>query len=264
MTTQDAAPQQPENPDDPDTPDTPQQLPPERVVRMRPDELVEAYAGLVKGAGQELAQQLGCPSDLQDLISWGYQGLLEAHERFDPTMEVCFSSFAFYRIRGAMYDGLRATGWAMRGTAIELRDAISINDYLESNLLANARIPRAKSFATSVTYLDRMVGDCVTICLLQSADLEQLARGQKATQGRHIERRETAQALQDAIEQLSENEQQVLLSYYVEDKSMTEIGEEMGYSKSWVSRINARVIDKLRRILLTDDPDRWRPYMTRV
>lgn len=236
--------------------------PPEHILLMTPEELVDNYAGLVKSTGQDLIQQLDCPVELEDLINWGYQGLLEAHERFDPAMEVAFASFAFYRIRGAMYDGLRSSGWAMRGTAIRLQDAIQLNDYMESNLLAHATAPQAKSLGSSIKYLDRMVGDCVTICLLQNTKLEQISRSEAATQGDYVERRQLIDALQSAIERLTENERDVVVAYYLEDLSMTEIAQSMGFSKSWVSRINARAIQKMRRIMF-EKGDPWELYMIR-
>lgn len=235
----------------------------EHIHAMTPDELVRAYTGLVKSTGQDMVHQLNCPTDLEDLLGWGYQGLLEAHKRFDPAMEVSFASFAFYRIRGAMYDGLRATGWAVRGTAIQVRDTIAVNDYLESNMLAHAGVPPSQSFADCVKYLDRMVGDCVTICLVDHAHLELVSDSQEATQRMSCERGELGAALNAAVSRLSEDERAVLVRYHVFEDSMVEIADDMGYSKSWVSRINARAIDKVKRFLF-EEGDQWELYMTRV
>lgn len=244
---------------------TPSDSPPKtthQVARMTPEEVVETYAGLVLDTGQQLIQQLQCPVDLDDLAGWGYQGLLEAFERFDPDMDVSFASFAFYRIRGAMYDGLRSTGWAVRGTAIQVRDTMAINDYLESNLLATGSMPHNKTFADSVNYLDRMVGDCVTICLVQNHHLELVASTEKPTQTRQASRNELARSLTTAMRELSENERDVMLRYHVEGEAMSDIARDMGYSKSWVSRINARALDKIRKLLF-EQGDHWDLYMIR-
>lgn len=235
----------------------------EDIRRMHPDELVDVYAGLVKNTGQDLLHQLQCPVDLEDLIGWGFQGLLEAHQRFDPDMEVNFASFAFYRVRGAMYDGLRAAGWAVRGTAIQLRDTIAINDYLESNMLADAGAPQAKTFADAVNYLDRMVGDCVTICLVQHNHLELVSETEPANQRHNLERDELGTALNAAVARLSDIERDVLVRYHVHDEPMSDIGADLGYSKSWVSRVNARAIDKVKKYLYEQGDD-WELYMTRV
>jgi RNA polymerase sigma factor for flagellar operon FliA len=233
-----------------------------QVARMTPEEVVEIYTRLVLDTGQQLIQQLQCPVDLDDLAGWGYQGLLEAFQRFDPDMDVTFASFAFYRIRGAMYDGLRSTGWAVRGTAIQVRDTMAINEYLESNLMANASMPQNKTFADSVNYLDRMVGDCVTICLVQNHHLELVASIERPTQADDAARREIARALTAAMRQLSDNERTVMVRYHVEDEAMSDIAQDMGYSKSWVSRINARALDKVRKILF-EQGDHWDLYMIR-
>jgi RNA polymerase sigma factor for flagellar operon FliA len=233
-----------------------------QVAQMTPEQVVAEYAGLVLDTGQQLIQQLQCPVDLDDLAGWGYQGLLEAFQRFDPDMDVTFASFAFYRIRGAMYDGLRSTGWAVRGTAIQVRDTMAINEYLESNLMANASMPQNKTFADSVNYLDRMVGDCVTICLVQNHHLELVASIERPTQADDAARREIARALTAAMRQLSDNERTVMVRYHVEDEAMSDIAQDMGYSKSWVSRINARALDKVRKILF-EQGDHWDLYMIR-
>jgi RNA polymerase sigma factor FliA len=243
--------------------DADQGRPPHRVAQMTPEELVDAYSGLVKDTSQELIQRLHCPTDLEDLIAWGYQGLLEAHQRFDPYMEVSFASFAFYRIRGAIYDGLRSAGWAVRGTAIQLRDSIAVNDHMENASMSQAQLPRPKTFRDCVKYLDRMVGDCVTICLVQNTELELVTDAESATQRRRMERHELAEALARALTRLSDNERDVLLGYHVEEYSMTELAERLDCSKSWVSRINARAIDKLRKYLFEEGDD-WELYMTRV
>ncbi len=235
----------------------------QRIQQMTPEEVVETYTGLVKSTGQDMVHQLHCPTDLEDLIGWGFQGLLEAHQRFDPAMEVSFASFAFYRIRGAMYDGLRAAGWAVRGTAIQLRDTIAVNDYLESNMLAHASLPHSPSFADCVKYLDRMVGDCVTICLVDHTHLELVSEAQEATQRLRLERDELGAALNAAVARLSDNERTVLVRYHVHEDPMGEIADDLGYSKSWVSRINARALDKVKKYLF-EDGDHWELYMTRV
>lgn len=233
-----------------------------RVADMTSEEVVEAYSGLVVDTSRTLAEDLQCPVDLDDIVGWGYQGLLEAHERFDPTIDTSFASFAFYRIRGAIYDGLRSAGWAVRGTAIQLRDSMAINDYLESNMLAERPLARTKSFSDCIKYLDRMVGDCVTICLIENDRLELVSHTEEATQPREVERDQLAAELTEAFERLTDNEREVLMRYHLEGESMTHIAEQLDMSKSWVSRINARALDKLRREVF-DDTDPKELYMLR-
>src|SRR5699024_1818779 len=141
--------------------------------------------------------------EFEDLVSWGYQGLLEARERFDPNLDATFSSYAYYRIRGAMIDGLCRTGWAMRGSAIQLRDALAINDYLENQAVVHQRAPKPDTFEDSVTQLEQSVGDCVMICLLGAADLDRVATGVAPVQVEQIATQDLRRELGQALRQLA-------------------------------------------------------------
>lgn len=232
----------------------------QRTRALSPDDLVEKYAALVASTGRELERKIKSPLDFEDLMAWGFQGLLEAHSRFKPTAQVTFASFAYYRIRGAMYDGLRKTGWAMRGTPIQLRDSMAINDHLESRMQAYAATPPAETFADQVERISETVGECVTICLLHTAELERVSACSPATQRLSVEKSELNSALNAAVEQLSETEREVLIRYHIREESMSKIGEAMGVSTSWVSRINASAIRTLREILYEQD-EAWESYM---
>lgn len=230
-----------------------------RTRTLTPDELVEKYAALVTSTGQDLARQMQVPIDLEDLVAWGYQGLLEAYGRFEPSAEVTFSSYAYYRIRGAMYDGLRKTGWAMRGTAIQIRDSVALNEHLESRALAYAAVPKAETFAEQVERISETVGECVTICLLHSAELERVSAAIPPEQTVSVQKGELNVTLNAAVAQLSESEREVLIRYHIKEESMTVIGQAMGVSTSWVSRINASAIAALREILY-EEGDEWESY----
>lgn len=233
-----------------------------RSRKLTSNEVVEKYAGLVNSTGRELARQMQSPIDFDDLVAWGFQGLLEAHSRFNPTAEVTFSSFAYYRIRGAMYDGLRKTGWAMRGTAIQICDSVAINEHLESRAMANAGARRAETFADQIERVSNTIGDCVTICLLHTAELERVSSAIPAEQTQDIQKSELKSALNAAVQRLSDAEREVVVRYHLKEESMASIGKAMGVSTSWVSRINANAIATLRKILYEQDAE-WESYMIR-
>lgn len=233
-----------------------------RTRRLSPDELVEKYTALVTATGHELSRQIHSRVDFDDLLAWGFQGLLEAYSRFRPRAGVTFSSYAYYRIRGAMYDGLRKTGWAMRGTAIQIRDSVAINDHMESRAQAYAAAPRPRSFADQVERISHTVGECVTICLLHNAELERVSSAIPPAQSVSVQKKELNAALNAAVERLSETEREVLVRYHIREESMTSIGQAMGVSTSWVSRINANAIAALREMLYEQD-EGWETYQLR-
>ena len=80
----------------------------------------------------KVLQTLPSAVDLNDLIAYGDIGLVEAAERYDPRRGVAFATFAHYRIKGAIYDGLREMGYYSRSANVRLRWTTHVNDLLGS------------------------------------------------------------------------------------------------------------------------------------
>ena len=73
--------------------------------------LVEQYRSFVTALAKKILRSLPSFVELEDLEGYGQIGLIEASRRFDPTRGVQFKTFAYYRIRGAIYDGIRKMAW---------------------------------------------------------------------------------------------------------------------------------------------------------
>src|SRR3954470_24445964 len=100
-----------------------------RRRRMHDDAEFEANQELVERIVRRLVRELDLSCDPDDLRAWGHQGVLEAKARFDPGRGVRFSTFAYYRVRGAVLDGVRKQGWLRRRAyaklkALEAADAL--------------------------------------------------------------------------------------------------------------------------------------------
>ena len=74
---------------------------------MQSTELIAQHGKMVHGLANRLRRELCLRGEIDDLIAFGFGGLLEAKRRFDPTRGVRFQTFAYYRVRGAMLDGVR-------------------------------------------------------------------------------------------------------------------------------------------------------------
>ena len=74
---------------------------------MQGTELIAEHEKMVHGLASRLRRELSLRGDLDDLIAFGFGGLLEAQQRFDPGRGVRFKTFAYHRVRGAMLDGVR-------------------------------------------------------------------------------------------------------------------------------------------------------------
>src|SRR5450432_366653 len=97
------------------------------------DQLVRDNLSLVQAIARKLKKQITARIDFDDLIGYGSKGLIEAAERFDPKHGVAFTTFAYYRIRGAMLDGLRTMGWYSRSDYARYRAEERANDLLQAH-----------------------------------------------------------------------------------------------------------------------------------
>src|SRR6185436_4462206 len=79
-----------------------------------PDEAVRAYLPLVRWLVQRLAARKPPQVELDEMVSWGIEGLLDAMKKYDATKQAAFATYAQFRIRGAILDRLRAMDWVSR------------------------------------------------------------------------------------------------------------------------------------------------------
>src|SRR5690349_3163195 len=96
-----------------------------------------AHQELVERVVRKLIRELDLSCEPGDLQAWGHQGLLEAKQRFDPSRNVRFSTFAYYRVRGAVLDGVRSQGFLKRRAYAKLK-AFEATDSLAEEHAASA------------------------------------------------------------------------------------------------------------------------------
>lgn len=210
--------------------------------------LVEQHMNLVNGLAVQLHKGIAKGLELEDLVGYGAKGLLEAAERFDARHGATFSTFAYYRVKGAMMDGVRTMGWYSRADYARYRAEERVNAYLQ-----------AESDRTPAEGLETESSDDLLAGLAQVLD---------AVASVHIVSIEAASTVSDestlsaedalgvhqsdarvrqAVESLPEKERQLMQMYYFQGKTLEEAGTQLGLSKSWASRLHARAIDLLRK-----------------
>src|SRR6516165_9399205 len=87
---------------------------PNKLTAQQKDKLIMEYAPLIRFIAQKIAIRLPSNIELDDLISSGVIGLMDAIEKYDPTRDNKFKTYAEFRIRGAILDELRAQDWVPR------------------------------------------------------------------------------------------------------------------------------------------------------
>lgn len=215
------------------------------------EELIERFSSLVHKIAHNIYRYLKSSVLLEDMIAYGMTGLITAHRRYSEEYEVIFSTYAYYRIRGEILDGCRRCGAGVRRSKA-LRELLAINEYYEDQLNHHAQASTPRTFSDCVQNMRHMVGDATILFYLRRAVGHHTA-GRHPTQPRGLERRDLRAQFMEAFAQLGAKERQLLELYYFEEISMQEIGDRMGHSKSWVSRMHCRCIDKLRRVLLENE-----------
>lgn len=224
------------------------------------DQLVMKHVSLVKALAQRLAQRLPSQVELNELVSVGVLGLVEAANRYQPSLGVPFDAFARRRIHGAMLDALRDVDWAPRSLRRLRRDVDATLARLRHEL---GREPNEREMAMAMNLspaqYDRALEDLRT---LEVATIRQLdATGEDGEslldvaidpgEGvvAQLERKQLRQHLAQAITALPERERQILALSYEEELTLAEIGQVLGVSESRVCQLRSQAVSRLRSIL---------------
>lgn len=211
----------------------------------------------VRFIARKIHQKLPQHVELDDLVSAGTIGLMEACRRFDRSRHVQFKSFAQFRIRGAILDSLRDLDWSPR----ELRrKGRALDDATRRLTQQLGRAPLEQEIATememSLHQLQQLLGDLKGLEMgslnaehddeSSSEELDFVPCAPEDDPLFRCLRGETRQRLIDAIETLPEKERLVLTLYYYEELTMNEIGLALGVVESRVSQIRSSAVRRLR------------------
>jgi RNA polymerase sigma factor FliA len=224
------------------------------------DELVMQNVALVKSLAQRLAQRLPSQVQVEDLVSAGVLGLIEAAGRYKSSLGVPFQAFARRRIHGAMLDALRDLDWAPRSLRRLRRD---VDSAVASERARLGREPEEREIASAlgmtVAQYERALEQLRTLELAAARELDAptadgtpllefcVDPGESAVQT--IERQELRAHLAQAIGELPERERQILALYYEEELTLAEIGEVIGVCESRVCQLRGLAVTRLRTLL---------------
>jgi RNA polymerase sigma factor for flagellar operon FliA len=213
--------------------------------------LIDQYLPYVRSIAGKIKKSLAKEIEFDDLVEYGMVGLLEAASRFDPKFGANFMTFSYYRIRGAIYDGLRNMGWVSRNEYAKFRFEERANAYLANVADRQTIGEENKAIEAEVEELADTVQNLVTIFVtslegmegLQIEDIEALPVDVKVSDV------QLKAHVREALARLPEQERNLLTMYYFKELSLQEVGDSMGLSKSWTSRLHAKAIEKMSRIL---------------
>jgi RNA polymerase sigma factor for flagellar operon FliA len=227
--------------------------------------LLMEHLPTVRYLARRIHERLPQHVDLDDLVSAGVVGLIDAFSKFDHGKKVQFKSYAQFRIRGAILDSLRTLDWSPRelrrkGRAVE--EAIRTSTQRLSRAPTETEI--AQEMKLSLTEIQTLLGDLKgleigSLHMERSEDSgdEELSYIPGAPEDDPLFRclkGEMKQRLADAIEELPEKERLVLTLYYYEELTMKEIGLTLGVVESRVSQIHSAAVVRMRAALASLRP----------
>lgn len=218
---------------------------PVRSIEER-DALIRDHMNYATSVASKIARSLSRDIDIDDVISNGRLGLLEAAKRYDAKFGVDFKTYAYYRIKGAIFDGLRKTGWIPRSLYSKIKFEQAANEYLQNN--PGLSDQKSEFLRKELAGLGDSVNSLASVYVmsLDSVDDLELEDHQASKDIEHrAEFQKIREKVCDAIESLPDKERKLIKMYYFQNKTMEEIGEQLNLSKSWTSRLHVRGLELL-------------------
>ena len=214
--------------------------------------LIEQHLSYVRAMAITILRTLPSHVDLDELVACGNIGLVEAAERFDPRHRTSFRTFAYYRIRGAIYDALRKMGPLSRADYTRARFAANANDLLQT-ITDDESAQREAALASvddEITAAQAALEALIPAYLMSlSTDSVIEVADESPNALEQIEREELIAFTRSMLDELSEDDRQIIQLIYYKDLNISEVGVHLKVSKSWASRLHSKALKHLRQIM---------------
>jgi RNA polymerase sigma factor for flagellar operon FliA len=222
---------------------------------------IEKYSPLVKYVVGRISANIIEKVDVEDLISYGIFGLIEAIERFDPEKGVKFKTYAITRIRGQIFDELRAIDWIPRNVRQKAKELERLIYELEVRFGRSVKDEEiAKELGVSMEEYYKLLNSLSGTAMVSLNDIYHsnddkglefmLSATLKGSDDLNpdvmLEKEEIKNFIAEAIKTLPEKEKMVIILYYYEELTLKEIGEVLGVTESRVSQLHTKAILTLR------------------
>ena len=221
------------------------------------DRLIAEHLSLVQAIAGKLKRSLGKSIDFDDLVGYGHKGLIEAAERFDSKQGVTFTTFAYYRIRGAMLDGMRTMGWYSRADYARYRAEERAQEYLQNTAEREGAAKEAGADpnpdkAETLASIAEILSSVATVHITSIEAASKVADDRLPAPDAGLETGQLGVRVREAVASLPEKERRLMEMYYFEEKNLEEAGAALGLSKSWACRLHARAVNLLKEALAPD------------
>lgn len=223
------------------------------------DEIILEYAPLVRYIAQKIASRLPPNIELDDMISCGVIGLMDAIEKFDPSRDNKFKTYAEFRIRGAILDELRSQDWVPRSVREKAKIVEKAYAQLEKDLGRPASDEEmCEHLKCSLEEFHELINKSKSVSLMNIDDAAAMSKGDKklmvslmetsrgANPQTAVGYKRAQEIIKEGIKTLPEKQRLVLSLYYFEDLNLKEIGQVLDVTESRVSQLHTQAILKLK------------------
>ncbi len=224
------------------------------------DRLILEYSPLIKYIAQKIAARLPANIELDDLISSGVIGLMDAIDKYDSSRDNKFKTYAEFRIRGAILDELRAQDWVPRSVREKAKMLERAYSKIEQTLGRQATDEEVCSeLGINQEEYHDLLNQVRSVSLLSYDDLSHFSKADKRALHGHgdagskspnpfseVNTAYVKKMVADAIQDLPEKQRLVLSLYYYEDLNLKEIGRVLDVTESRVSQLHTQAILRLK------------------
>jgi RNA polymerase sigma factor for flagellar operon FliA len=221
------------------------------------DQLITEYLPYVKRIVHRIAVHLPSTIDIDDLMNVGVIGLIQAVDRYDPSRDNKFMTYAVLRIKGAVLSELRSRDFLSRSNRRKIRDFETTCMKLEQKLgreVDDDEVARELGIDVEQVYRTKQMS---SISFISFEELGFSSRDEKEKLVSYLvdneddaltltRLKELKEAVARAIEQMPEKEKLVISLYYLEELTMKETGKVLNITESRVSQIHSQAILRLR------------------
>lgn len=224
------------------------------------ERLILRYMRIVKYVAGRMAIHVPQSVEMDDLVSWGVLGLLDAVDKFNHTQDIKFSTYASIRVRGAIIDQIRSLDWAPRSLRAMARKVGQTRERLRHQRGSEPSTEEiASELGTTEDHVEETMAQLQTAQVLSLDDYlpaEDREEGRKLhvtadaaakTPGDKLEEQERQDRIVQAILRLPEQQQKVLHLYYYEELTLKEIGAVLDVSESRVCQVHSAAMKTLRK-----------------
>lgn len=217
----------------------------------------ESALDLAEAIARQVRRAIGQRTALDELVSYGQEGLLEAARRFDPQRGVPFRAYANYRVRGAIIDGIRASATLPRRVHERLRGLEAAALYSEGAAEdAYAPVGRGASTRDAEQALAGHLAAMATAMAM--GFVAPAARGEQGapttvsqadSPEESVAQAELRALVREHIAELPAEEAELIRRHYLDGERFDWVAHDLGLSKSWASRLHTRAVGRLSKRL---------------